>query len=82
VILPAHANELPRDPAVTIRLTQSVLDDVEAWSKSQEDEPARSQAIRRLVEIGLNLKGPSKLGRMSRARERRRRSTGQSSCRS
>ena len=61
-----------RDPAVTIRLPQSVLDNVEAWSKSQEVEPARSQAIRRLVELGLTVqasKRPSKPGRTSRARE-------------
>jgi len=43
-----------RDPAVTIRLPESVLASVEHWAMSQEDQPPRSQAIRRLVEIGLS----------------------------
>jgi hypothetical protein len=42
-----------RDPAVTIRLPEAVLASVEHWAMSQQDQPARSQAIRRLVEIGL-----------------------------
>jgi hypothetical protein len=42
-----------RDPAVTIRLPVPLLDEIEGWSKAQEDQPARSPAIRRLVEMGL-----------------------------
>ena len=42
-----------RDPAVTIRLPRAVLASVEHWAMSQEDQPPRSQAIRRLVERGL-----------------------------
>jgi hypothetical protein len=42
-----------RDPAVTIRLPEKVLASVEHWAMSQKDQPPRSQAIRRLVEIGL-----------------------------
>lgn len=42
-----------RDPAVTIRLPQDVLEAVEYWASKQDDKPARSPAIRRLVEIGL-----------------------------
>jgi hypothetical protein len=30
--------------------------DVEAWAARQEDSPSRSEAIRRLVEIGLKPK--------------------------
>jgi hypothetical protein len=30
---------------------------VEAWARQQNDEPGRSEAIRRLVEIGLKAKG-------------------------
>jgi hypothetical protein len=29
---------------------------VDAWAAKQEDEPGRSEAIRRLVEIGLKAK--------------------------
>jgi len=46
-----------RDPAVTIRLPQETLDAVEAWAAEQDDTPARSPAIKRLVEIGLKAKG-------------------------
>lgn len=42
-----------RDPAVTIRLPQDVLDAVDAWSSKQDSQPARSPAISRLVAIGL-----------------------------
>jgi hypothetical protein len=42
-----------RDPAVTIRLPEDVLASVEHWAMSQKDQPPRSQAIRRLVELGL-----------------------------
>jgi hypothetical protein len=45
-----------RDPAVTIRLPSDVLGQVEDWAKRQEDQPARSPAIRRLVELGLKVK--------------------------
>jgi hypothetical protein len=30
---------------------------VDGWAASQVDEPGRSEAIRRLVEIGLKAKG-------------------------
>jgi hypothetical protein len=30
---------------------------VDAWAGAQDDEPGRSEAIRRLVEIGLKAKG-------------------------
>ena len=45
-----------RDPAVTIRLPEKVLDDVETWASKQEGDLNRSQAIRALVEIGLKAK--------------------------
>jgi hypothetical protein len=49
-----------RDPAVTIRLPETVLASVEHWAMSQEDQPPRSQAIRQLVEIGLSKSTPLK----------------------
>jgi hypothetical protein len=45
------------DPARTIRLSDQFLANVDAWAAAQEDEPGRSEAIRRLVEIGLKAKG-------------------------
>ena len=46
---------------------------VDTWATKQGDEPGRSEAIRRLVELGLEVKTParrvSKPGRKLRARE-------------
>jgi hypothetical protein len=62
-----------RDPAVTIRLPEKVLADVEAWAAKQDSDLNRSQAVRRLVELGLTVKTParpvSKPGRRLRAQE-------------
>jgi hypothetical protein len=41
---------------VTIRLPQEVLDGIATWATKQADELNRSQAIRRLVELGLRVK--------------------------
>jgi hypothetical protein len=46
-----------RDPAVTIRLPPAVLNEIKDWAKRQADQPGRSPAIRRLVELGLKAKG-------------------------
>jgi hypothetical protein len=46
-----------RDPARTIRLSDEFLDKVDHWATQQEDQPGRSEAIRRLVELGLKAKG-------------------------
>ena len=46
---------------------------MDAWATKQADEPGRSEAIRRLVELGLKFKAPartvSKPGRRLRAQE-------------
>ena len=44
-------------PTRTLRLTDEFIANVDAWAASQDDEPGRSEAIRRLVEIGLKAKG-------------------------
>jgi hypothetical protein len=41
------------DPAVAVRLPPAVLAAVDQWAKSQTE--SRSEAIRRLVEHGLNV---------------------------
>jgi Arc/MetJ-type ribon-helix-helix transcriptional regulator len=60
-----------KDPLVSARLPQQVIDKIEEWSASAE--VTRSEAIRRLVELGLTLKTParpvSKPGRRLRAAE-------------
>jgi hypothetical protein len=61
-----------RDPFVGIRLPAVLIEDIQAWSDKHE-AASRSEAIRRLVELGLNVKTPattvSKPGRKLRAQE-------------
>jgi hypothetical protein len=43
-----------RDPVRAIRLSDAFMASVEHWAMKQTDQPGRSAAIRRLVEIGLS----------------------------
>ena len=45
-----------RDPVRTMRLSDEFIASVDTWARKQDDEPSRSEAIRRLVEIGLKAK--------------------------
>jgi hypothetical protein len=45
-----------RDPHVTARLPQDLIDAIERWA--EKGGASRSEAIRRLVEIGLKAKTP------------------------
>jgi hypothetical protein len=60
-------------PVTAIRLAPEISAAVDAWAAARDDKPGRSEAIRRLVEIGLAAKAPvrgaSKPGRMLRAQE-------------
>jgi Arc/MetJ-type ribon-helix-helix transcriptional regulator len=60
-----------KDPLVSARLPQALIDQIEQWSASAE--VTRSEAIRRLVELGLTVKTParhmSKPARAARAVE-------------
>jgi hypothetical protein len=42
-----------QDPVTAIRLPAQMRESVDAWAAKQADEPGRSEAIRRLVELGL-----------------------------
>src|SRR3954470_14530316 len=42
-----------RDPVTAIRLPEDLRVGVEAWAAKLRDTPSRSEAIRRLIEIGL-----------------------------
>jgi hypothetical protein len=46
-----------RVPVRAIRLSDEFLAAVDKWSSKQDDAPGRSEAIRRLVELGLKAKG-------------------------
>lgn len=55
-VIPKRARGRPatgRDPVTAIRLSEELRAAVDAWAAKQADEPGRSEAIRRLVEIGL-----------------------------
>lgn len=41
------------DPVSAIRLSQEIRGAVDRWASRQKDVPSRSEAIRRLVELGL-----------------------------
>lgn len=45
-----------KDPVTAIRLSSELRATVEAWAEMQEKKTSRSEAIRRLVEIGLRTK--------------------------
>jgi hypothetical protein len=47
-------------PVSAVRLPPDLGDAVDQWAKSQADAPTRSEAIRRLVEIGLGKAQPPK----------------------
>jgi len=42
-----------RDPLMALRMPPALRSDVEAWAKRQADNPSRSEALRRLVEMAL-----------------------------
>jgi hypothetical protein len=43
-----------RDPVTAIRLSEKLRANVDSWAAAQDDQPGRSEAIRRLVEMGLH----------------------------
>jgi hypothetical protein len=45
-----------KDPITALRLPPDLTKSIEAWASDQDDEPNRSEAIRRLVELGLRTK--------------------------
>ena len=45
-----------KDPTRTMRLSDEFIAKVDTWAASQTDGPGRSEAIRRLVELGLKAK--------------------------
>jgi hypothetical protein len=47
-----------QDPVTAIRLSPKVREIIDEWASRQPDTPGRSEAIRRLVDIGLTAKPP------------------------
>jgi hypothetical protein len=46
-------------PQIGVRVDEDFLKLIDAWRKKQDDVPTRPEAIRRLVELGLKVKGKS-----------------------
>lgn len=44
-----------QDPVTAIRLSALLRSSVDGWAAGQDDKPGRSEAIRRLVELGLTV---------------------------
>ena len=57
-----------RDPVTAIRLPEDLRVRVEAWAARLSDTPSRSEAIRRLVEMGLARARPKPKGQASALR--------------
>ncbi len=45
------------DPLVGVRFPQPMIDTIDAWAAKAGDDVSRSEAIRRLVDLGLKAKG-------------------------
>jgi hypothetical protein len=62
-VLPKKARGRPatgRDPVTAIRLSKELRETVDKWASKQDDQPGRSEAIRRLVALGLTVKMSAK----------------------
>jgi hypothetical protein len=59
IVIPKKTRGRPatgKSPLTALRFPPSALKAVERWAKKQDDSPNRSEAIRRLVELGLKAK--------------------------
>jgi hypothetical protein len=45
-----------KEPMLAFRASPAFTAEVEAWAKRQPDNPSRSEALRRLVEMALKVK--------------------------
>jgi hypothetical protein len=46
-----------QDPVTAVRLPLALKSQIDDWAKRQPDNPSRSEAIRRLVQLALAAKG-------------------------
>lgn len=46
-----------KNPAVVVRFPPTVIGTIDSWAAKAGDDVTRSEAIRRLVELGLKAKG-------------------------
>jgi hypothetical protein len=45
-----------QDPVLALRIPAALRSDIDNWAKQQNDQPSRSEAIRRLIEFALAVK--------------------------
>jgi len=45
-----------QDPIRTFRLSDEKVAEIEAWAARQPDKPKRSEALRRLIDLGMKVK--------------------------
>ncbi|MFH0303081.1 hypothetical protein AAFX91_39210 [Bradyrhizobium sp. 31Argb] len=45
-----------KDQRIPVMMSSDDVDAIDAWRRKQDDLPSRSEAIRRLVELGLKAK--------------------------
>jgi hypothetical protein len=53
----------PKTERFEMRLDSETIERVDEWRREQPDLPSRSEAFRRLVELGLNAPGPKRKGK-------------------
>jgi len=44
-----------RDPIRTFRLSDEKVAEIDAWAARQPDKPSRSEALRRLIDLGMKV---------------------------
>jgi len=48
------------NPSVVVRFPPAIIDTIDAWAAKADDGVSRSEAIRRLVELGLKANGKAR----------------------
>jgi hypothetical protein len=56
-----------KDPLMGFHASPAMRASIVRWAESQSDKPSLSEALRRLVELGLTVKAPRKQSRTGRA---------------
>jgi hypothetical protein len=51
------------DPIRTFRLSDEKVAEIEAWAARQPDKPSRSEALRRLIDLGMKAPPARSLGK-------------------
>jgi len=58
-----------KDQRIPVMMAVDEVTRIDDWRRNQPSLPSRSEAIRRLVEMGLTSSGPSRLSPKTRAKD-------------